>query len=573
MTQTRTTGTSFKDTTHFAEIIIETLKELSMSRQPLTPASLKDALAKKREFTQILSHIQHADSRAEVSSRSPAPQSSEDHRALREQLRAIQGQKERLLRQVSELETRQAQIQSFSRRSLNLLLGLIPVSRNDELSDSLMCLKKLLVDGADEEHLERCLNELKDVALREAPSGEGIESQAKDLPETEKSGKESPSIWSRLLKRQDYPQSPPQPDAALGAQYVKAIQSAYLNILEEFQLDVDKDYLNSLTRLKERIRQCTDLEAVISLKGDILAFINAFTRKMNEERAQYIEFMAQVGKDLVELEKNSVDSLSQSQEVHLANSQFNTIIEGHMEDISTSIQSDRPLADMKRMIVSRLAKIKTALETKRKEDQARNEEVNRKLGSLQQNLQSMKREVNHFQEKAHSLEKVAMLDGLTGIHNRRAYELRIQEELERFKRYGQVFSIMVFDVDHFKRVNDRYGHWAGDKCLQEMIKLIHPVLRKLDFLARYGGEEFVALLPGTAVDGARNTAEKIRETVERACFIYQGQEIPLTISIGVTEAHPTDRDIEALFTRADGALYKAKNTGRNRTVCITGSDR
>jgi diguanylate cyclase (GGDEF)-like protein len=124
------------------------------------------------------------------------------------------------------------------------------------------------------------------------------------------------------------------------------------------------------------------------------------------------------------------------------------------------------------------------------------------------------------------------------------------------------------DVDRFKNINDKYGHSAGDKCLKEIAKIIMSSMRKADFLARYGGEELVAILPGSTADDAGKIAEKVRFRIELARFCYHQEEIPITISLGVTESRQGDQEPESVFTRADSAMYHAKQDGRNR-VCMS----
>jgi diguanylate cyclase (GGDEF)-like protein len=126
--------------------------------------------------------------------------------------------------------------------------------------------------------------------------------------------------------------------------------------------------------------------------------------------------------------------------------------------------------------------------------------------------------------------------------------------------------MLLIDLDHFKSINDRHGHYAGDRCLMEITKLFARTLRETDFLARYGGEEFIALLVGIEEEGLLITAERVRMSVENARFLYQGQEIPITVSIGATCVRVEDQDEETLFNRVDAALYDAKNGGRNRVV-------
>jgi diguanylate cyclase (GGDEF)-like protein len=537
---------------NLSELIIEALKELSKNHQTLTSATLGEALKGKRLIADLL--VCASMSEGDASSQSKPPQDRQEIQILKTQMRALQTQKERLLSQMNELDARLTSARSFSKRSLVTLLGLFPAPKDGKLSGCLNQFKALLMDGADEDLLEVRLNDLRTFVMKESLCPEDGKRQESDSS--------SCSIWSRLLKRQDAGRTPDSfkdfnPDL---------IRNAFLRILEQFQLDLDKEYLDAFTQLKERIRQSEKLEDIIALNSDLLTFIKIFTQRSHEDRAQYADFIATVEKDLVELERSTLDSLSHTEEAHRANREFNTLLEDQVEDINSSIGTNRPLAELRDLVVLKLAKIKKSLENKRKEDESILAKANRKMGVLQDNLQKMTSEISHIQKRTEHLEREAMIDALTGVNNRRAYERRILEELQRYFRYGQIFSLLLFDVDHFKSVNDRYGHWAGDKCLKEIIRRIEPTLRKCDFLARYGGEEFAVILPGTSLEGACNTAEKIRETVEKTRFIYQSQEIPLTVSVGVAQMEPSDRDVESIVTRVDKALYQAKSTGRNRTV-------
>jgi diguanylate cyclase (GGDEF)-like protein len=157
-------------------------------------------------------------------------------------------------------------------------------------------------------------------------------------------------------------------------------------------------------------------------------------------------------------------------------------------------------------------------------------------------------------------------DQLTGAYNRRAYDKRAAEEMDRFQRYGNVFSLLLIDADNFKRINDNYGHAIGDKCLKEIIKRTMALMRKVDMLARYGGEEFTIIMPETDKEGARQAAEKIRENIEKIEFIYKEEKVTVTVSIGVSEISQDDKTFEALFERADIAVYQAKSKGRNQVV-------
>lgn len=173
-----------------------------------------------------------------------------------------------------------------------------------------------------------------------------------------------------------------------------------------------------------------------------------------------------------------------------------------------------------------------------------------------------------LEEKNRELARLSISDGLTGLYNHRHIQEVVHEEFERAKRTREPLSVVMFDLDHFKRVNDTYGHQVGDRVLQEMARILRSTAREIDKLGRYGGEEFIAVLPDTGIDDAVTFAERVRERVERHPFdVGRGQPIHLTVSAGVaTYPHPAVYNPKTLIHRADQALYAAKNAGRNRVM-------
>jgi diguanylate cyclase (GGDEF)-like protein len=169
------------------------------------------------------------------------------------------------------------------------------------------------------------------------------------------------------------------------------------------------------------------------------------------------------------------------------------------------------------------------------------------------------------------LREVGLTDALTGAKNRRLFEQRLREEVSRVARTGEPLACLMLDIDHFKRVNDRHGHPAGDSVLQQVARRISLQLRTSDVLARYGGEEFAALLPRTDMVRALEVGERIRRAVGRdPCELVAGHRLPVTVSVGVAVLGPAGMGGpltgEALVQRADQALYAAKQQGRNRVV-------
>ena len=161
--------------------------------------------------------------------------------------------------------------------------------------------------------------------------------------------------------------------------------------------------------------------------------------------------------------------------------------------------------------------------------------------------------------------KMTIVDGLTGVHNKRFLIDSLEREIPRGRRHQRPLSVLMFDIDHFKRINDTFGHLAGDYVLKELAQLVKSRLRPDDIFARYGGEEFCALLPETSLPGAGAIAEDVRRRVQERRFAFEQEVIPVTVSLGAGELHP-DMDATAFLKSADDRLYEAKRGGRNR-VC------
>ncbi len=167
---------------------------------------------------------------------------------------------------------------------------------------------------------------------------------------------------------------------------------------------------------------------------------------------------------------------------------------------------------------------------------------------------------------------LAMIDALTGIFNRRAFVQRARTECAIAQRNNLPLALLMIDVDHFKAINDRYGHPVGDEVLVRMAQMLGSRLRKQDTLARFGGEEFCALLPGTDEAGALSIAETLRAAIASNVLAHLNPPVFVTISIGVTVRPPSnaafDEDFDCLLSAADAALYQAKHDGRDRAVLL-----
>ncbi len=181
----------------------------------------------------------------------------------------------------------------------------------------------------------------------------------------------------------------------------------------------------------------------------------------------------------------------------------------------------------------------------------------------QQFLLGIKRAILYQQ-----VQELSVTDTLTGAFSRRHYLERFGEELERSNKFKYHFSCLMIDIDHFKECNDRYGHLVGDAILKEVSTRIKENIRQIDLMGRYGGEEFSIVFTETGKDDARYVAERIRRAIEEACIKVYDEDLKVTISIGISSFPADGQDTRSLIEKADQALYKAKETGRNR-VCLS----
>lgn len=186
-----------------------------------------------------------------------------------------------------------------------------------------------------------------------------------------------------------------------------------------------------------------------------------------------------------------------------------------------------------------------------------NEQMQRQLVSAQEQMREQARQIEFSAAEART-------DALTGLANRRAFDQETARRHNEFQRYGKNLSLVMIDVDHFKRFNDSYGHQAGDRVLCGLAQTLLQEARKLDLPARFGGEEFSMILPETSVNEATQLAERIRKAVESRCFHFEGTDLHVTISVGVAQLGEGE-EIATLIQRSDAALYASKESGRNRT--------
>ncbi|MFC1650075.1 GGDEF domain-containing protein, partial [Candidatus Latescibacterota bacterium] len=242
---------------------------------------------------------------------------------------------------------------------------------------------------------------------------------------------------------------------------------------------------------------------------------------------------------------------------------FNENVGKKISDIGKSVEESKDFGSIKSFIISGLYSITDTLNKKRTEYTERIENSNKEKAKLQKYFGKV---INSVIDQNKLLVERNQKDPLTNIYNRTTFEELFNLELQRYQRYQDTFSLLMFDIDHFKNVNDVYGHEAGDKVLKGIASCITNILRETDVFARFGGEEFIILLPKANIEKCAKVAEKLRNTVLNTEFSYDNAKVPITVSVGVTEIQSSDKDFLTIFKRADSFMYIAKNEGRNKVI-------
>ena len=289
--------------------------------------------------------------------------------------------------------------------------------------------------------------------------------------------------------------------------------------------------------------------------------------ELKNERKELEEFLAELSARLKEIDEE-VRKLSGIGEKRTTNSnEMNGVMKDTIASMDDFLKTEENIDALKDNVKSHVIMIRHHMDTYFTEDKVQQNYSDAAVQQLAKELIKVKREAEALREQLEHKRLQATHDTLTRIPNRLAYDEWISQEHDRFIKYDTPFVLMVWDVDFFKRVNDEFGHQAGDKVLRIVAQMLSENIRDADFVARYGGEEFVIVLPGITQAAAMKVGENIRLAIESCAFHFRDKPVKVTASAGICEIRANET-VEMLFDRADKALYKAKDSGRN--TCIAG---
>jgi diguanylate cyclase len=320
---------------------------------------------------------------------------------------------------------------------------------------------------------------------------------------------------------------------------------------------------NSATqKIQSRVHEEVDDDHWPETLNEVVNSISDSLSRLNHEKRALEGFIVNVTDQLGEVTTAIAEGHQDHQSDHEDTLSLQDFVQEGIGLIHKNVQSTTDLQELKSEISKNVDEIRDGVDDYAERFNVRHEATQERNLKLTEQLTQMEQETQTLHVMLEENRAKLLYDALTGVYSRIAYDERVAQELARWTRYQTPFSYVILDIDHFKRVNDSYGHNAGDKALKIVAQMMVKYVRQSDYVFRIGGEEFVLLLTSTSAQNAAIMVEKMRAGIAATSFHFKGEPVNLTLSAGITETRTGD-DVESIYERADKGLYKAKNSGRN----------
>ncbi|MGV6397670.1 diguanylate cyclase [Pseudomonas caspiana] len=349
--------------------------------------------------------------------------------------------------------------------------------------------------------------------------------------------------------------SSPEPSYSSVATHIEETLLGLLN-----DLTLPEHHRPQAEAMRKRLEHGLNWYELLPILEDLAVLMLAISDGGQQDFESYLK---QLNERLESFQSNlqaaSEDYLGQQSESRELNNQLREQVDG----LQSSVQDAADLNSLKQVLESRLEGLLSTMDQHQQARDEREQDVAARLQSLASRVATMEQEALGFRANIEEQRQKALIDPLTSLPNRAAWEERLGREMALWQRDNNSLLVGILDLDHFKRINDGYGHLAGDRVLKIVAKVLKKHLRGSDFIARFGGEEFVVLMPATQVSVGLALLDQLRTAVELCPFHFKSEPVVITVSIGVTALRLGERSDVAL-KRADQALYRAKGNGRNR---------
>jgi len=390
-------------------------------------------------------------------------------------------------------------------------------------------------------------------------------------PEAQVSAPESTVIGSLSLPPVDEPEEPDpdqlQHDVLYGlpdspepsySSVAKHIEDTLLGLLED--LSLPERHRPQAEAMRERLVHGLNWYELLPILDDLAVLMLAITDSGQHEFEAYLK---QLNERLEVFQGNLQAASKGHADSHSAARELDTQIREQVDGLQSSVQEAADLDSLKQVLESHLEGLLGTMDEHQQQRDQREQEVATRLKGLAERVANMEQEAQGYREHLEVQRQKALIDPLTGLPNRAAWGERLEHEVNTWHQRGNSLSLAMLDLDHFKRINDGYGHLAGDKVLKIIANVLRKRLRPTDFIARFGGEEFVLLMPDSSLSAALAVGEAMRSAIEACPFHFKGEPVTITVSMGIAQFQPGERSDLAL-KRADEALYRAKAAGRNQ---------
>ena len=323
------------------------------------------------------------------------------------------------------------------------------------------------------------------------------------------------------------------------------------------QLDSDK--------LNTSLNEANDVNALRVITDDIKNALTAVLNDRNKKIKELSTFLGSVARRLDGLQSHLKEEKSDRKSSSDDRGDLSQLVGNNLKQIRESVAEAESIDELQKEIDSSLDEVDSKVTTFVEAESQRADKAEQSSAALEKQLQKLQTKTTQLRQSLEAARTDAIVDPLTGVSNRRAYDERFQIEYSRWKRNHDPLTLAIIDIDHFKNINDTFGHPVGDKVLRVVAGRIQQQVRESDFFGRIGGEEFAFILVNSDIENAMEKVETLRKSVEDCNFRIKKKKFQVTISIGLATFKSKDT-IETIYSRADEALIKAKQTGRNKTV-------